>query len=404
MPQFKPRSSVVALSVAAALGIGGSLVGAVPAHGDVARVIVTPQQSAIALTDTSNLANLVSDGLVQVDVIDENGDEISYGSTRNLSVQGPGCYWAAGQAPSIRDCSLTVGYQGVTGAAQLQVWDLTAMGGGIQGQARAGTVATAPGTPDGWPGLTYRWYWTDQPTATRSDQQSYAIGFEDIGHGVTAEVRQTAHGLDARYPAAARTYTLGVVPKATTTTTARLVKQRINTKTRPAVSVSVAAMGTMPLPGEANLSIQVDGRVTYAKIWGGSGVVKLPKQAVGNHQVTVTFAGSLTGQASAAPAQTLTVLKAKASSLKAKLAKKTVKRSQRAKVVVRVGGAKRPTGTVTVRWGKKGVAKVALKAAKSGKATIKLPKLKKGTHKLTVRYSGGGALKASSAKLKLRVR
>src|SRR5690606_18087509 len=82
---------------------------------------------------------------------------------------------------------------------------------------------------------------------------------------------------------------------------------------------------------------------------------------------------------------------------------KSVKASKKPKVTVTVKatGVAKPTGTVTVKYGKKSV-KVKLKARAKGKVSVTLPKLKKGSYankdSFTPDKSTGKLAKKASAK------
>lgn len=124
----------------------------------------------------------------------------------------------------------------------------------------------------------------------------------------------------------------------------------------------------------------------------GSAAVVLPKTASVNvYKVTVTYAGTSVVAGSAGSA-TLKVVRAKSGTSLA-LAKAKVKKTQRARVVVRVAlpGVKAPlyaTGTVRVYDGTKLVKTYALKSANKGTVSLLLPKLPRGSHRLKVVYGG----------------
>jgi len=89
-----------------------------------------------------------------------------------------------------------------------------------------------------------------------------------------------------------------------------------------------------------------------------------------------------------------------------KLAKKTVKASQRARltVTVRATGVT-PTGRVAVYAGSKKLVTKSLTAAHKGKRTITLPRLTWGSHKIQVRYLGSSTVaKKNSSRVTLKVR
>src|SRR5690606_39682795 len=96
----------------------------------------------------------------------------------------------------------------------------------------------------------------------------------------------------------------------------------------------------------------------------------------------------------------LTVTKAKPK-VSLKLAKKTVKASERAKVTVRVKvvGIAKPTGKLVFKDGKKKIRIVKLKAKHRGKITVRLPRLSAGKHKITVTYQGTKQIKKRTSKV-----
>ncbi|GAA2241735.1 hypothetical protein GCM10010401_13210 [Rarobacter faecitabidus] len=82
-----------------------------------------------------------------------------------------------------------------------------------------------------------------------------------------------------------------------------------------------------------------------------------------------------------------------AASVSAKVAKKSVKKGKKATITVKVTAAGlKPSGKVTVKFGKK---KVTKKLGKKGTVKITSPKLKKGKVKVTVSYAGDKATKAA---------
>jgi hypothetical protein len=114
-------------------------------------------------------------------------------------------------------------------------------------------------------------------------------------------------------------------------------------------------------------------------------------------QVTAIRTGYNNGSASSAP---VTVAKM-VSKTSATASPATVKRSARTKlsIVVSVTGLLQPTGTLTVKDGRKTLKKLTLSPVKAGKVVVKLPKLKKvGKHKITVVYSGTTTVVGSTSK------
>lgn len=118
----------------------------------------------------------------------------------------------------------------------------------------------------------------------------------------------------------------------------------------------------------------------------GKAEILLPRDLpVGKHLITASYAGDDDVAPSEGTAQ-LTVTKGKAK-VSATVAKKKFKRGARPRVTVTVrgpAGAPTPTGTVTVKAGKK-----TLRATlRGGKATVRLPKLAKKSTKVKITYAG----------------
>ena len=122
----------------------------------------------------------------------------------------------------------------------------------------------------------------------------------------------------------------------------------------------------------------------------------------------------VTAKYSGFPSRSATTSKVKAKknspTVTAKLKKKTIKRSQRARltITVKAGVTSKPTGKVKVTYGKKSKT-YTLKKSRKGKLTVRLPKLKKGKHTIRVKYTPAKSLKKydgskSSKKITLRVK
>ncbi|GGD30880.1 hypothetical protein GCM10007231_33000 [Nocardioides daphniae] len=77
---------------------------------------------------------------------------------------------------------------------------------------------------------------------------------------------------------------------------------------------------------------------------------------------------------------------------------KRVKASQRATVTVKVTGAPRATGKVTIKVDGKKVRTVVLKASQRGTVKVRLPKLKRGQHTVVATYAGDRSLRGSTSK------
>jgi hypothetical protein len=132
-------------------------------------------------------------------------------------------------------------------------------------------------------------------------------------------------------------------------------------------------------------------------------VVEVSAKVTGHDRVVARSAGFAVPGASTAVSKV-------ASTVKASLPRKVVRKGSRATLTIRVTttGAKAakatPTGKVVVRVGGRKVRTVNLGAAAKGRAKVTLPKLAVGRHKVTVVYRGSSAVKASKpTRLTLRV-
>ena len=91
---------------------------------------------------------------------------------------------------------------------------------------------------------------------------------------------------------------------------------------------------------------------------------------------------------------------------RSRLAKSSVKRTQRAKVTVTVAApGLRPGGRVAVKVTRKGVTRTVAGTVRNGRVTLRLPKLRKGTYSVRAVYAGSPTVGARTApKVTLRVR
>lgn len=95
------------------------------------------------------------------------------------------------------------------------------------------------------------------------------------------------------------------------------------------------------------------------------------------------------------------------SSVSFKLSTSSVKAGKKVKATVRVSakGVAAPTGTITIKDGKKTLKVVTLRAKDKGKRTFTLPTLRKGKHSLKIVYSGGGKVTGKTSAIRtLRVK
>ncbi|MBO1902258.1 choice-of-anchor I family protein [Leucobacter weissii] len=190
-------------------------------------------------------------------------------------------------------------------------------------------------------------------------------------------------------------------------------------------AVSVKAKSSSLKYGQANsatATVTADGRPATGKVQvlfagksvktlelsNGKATIALPKTTrPGSQRLTAKYLGS-EGVSAGEASTTVRIAKAKPT-VSASLAKKSVKRSQKAKirVTVKLPGASGvyASGKVRVLSGKKTVKTVSLAASRKGKVTVTLPKLKKGSHKLRVQLPATSTqLTAQSKQLTLRVR
>jgi hypothetical protein len=137
-----------------------------------------------------------------------------------------------------------------------------------------------------------------------------------------------------------------------------------------------------------------------AAISGATGTAYHVQAADGGQNLSVRVTATITGFAPGVATSPEVTVDKLVSTTTATLLGTTIKKSAHGKVSVSVAGSgvSRPTGTLTVKQGKKVLAKVKLKASSNGRKTISLPKLGKGKHKLKVVYSGSATVKGSTSK------
>ncbi|MBO1901347.1 Ig-like domain repeat protein [Leucobacter weissii] len=195
--------------------------------------------------------------------------------------------------------------------------------------------------------------------------------------------------------------------KATPTVSVKPGKASVRYGAANTARITVRADGAA---AEGHVKVSYAGKTvaSRAKLTGGTATVTLPKTVKpGSRNLSVAYLGTETVAAGQATT-TVRVLKAK-TTVGAKLAKKSVKASQRGRVVVnaKLSGASgvHPTGKVQVLRGSKVIKTVTLKASQKGRTTVTLPKLKKGTHQLRVKLPSSSTRSAvTSKRVTLRVR
>lgn len=295
---------------------------------------------------------------------------------------------------------------------------LTGAAGTVSGSVKVGSTLTATGeqwsvTPNE---VTYQWLRgaTAIPGATA---KTYKPVLADVGHQLSVRVTASKLPEYSNVPA----YADATV---TSTRTAKVpaVASSVELSASKATQVYAA---TSPVTLTASVRVTAGastaGRVEFrhgAKLLGsaavsasGSAQLTLPRKlAVGTQSLTAVFVpGSAQVAGATSSALEVQVTKA-AAKVTTKLLKASVKRSQRAKlrIKVKVTGIAKPTGKVKVTWakGKKKVSKTyKLKAKHKGSITIRLPKLAKGKYKVSTRYQGSSVVEAKKgAKRSLRVR
>lgn len=157
---------------------------------------------------------------------------------------------------------------------------------------------------------------------------------------------------------------------------------------RTTATVTVAASGASP---SGTVSVTVAGKTLTGALVNGTARVPLTKGLKpGSYRIEVAYPGAAGITASSARA-TLRVTKA-VPTISAKLARTSIKASQRPKITVRVtipgGSSLRPTGQLVIRDGNRTVAVRTLRSGHRGKLTIRLPKTSRGKHYLRASIVG----------------
>lgn len=261
----------------------------------------------------------------------------------------------------------------------------------VSGKAAVGARLTA--SPGRWEhkdvAVSYQWLRGGRPIDGATGQ-SYVPTAADLGARLSAQVRASRPSYGDGF--------------ATTDPTSPVVVGASPRATRaPAVSGTAklgstlrASSGTWDVPGALLAYTWLrDGKA----IPGANGRSYKPTRSdVGKRvavRVTATAPGRLQGSS------TSSAVKIGRVKPKVTVSAKSVKRSKRAKVVVKVRapGVEKIAGKLTVRFGKKQKS-VRLKASAQGKVSVRLPKLTKGKYavKVTFKPSGSTARYATSAK------
>ncbi|CAN5264669.1 hypothetical protein BH11ACT2_BH11ACT2_15400 [soil metagenome] len=200
---------------------------------------------------------------------------------------------------------------------------------------------------------------------------------------VTAQFIPAATGVASSVSAAS---TVAIAATASTTT---FTAPKLTVGKASKVTVTVAGGDALGGTVQVKNGSTVIGSATVAA-GAGSAVVTVTPTAIKNSLTAVYTpkTGAVIGSTSVVAS-----VKAAKGTVKITVSKvKTVKFGKTSKVAIKVSGVVTPTGTVTVKEGKKTLTKTA-KLVK-GKVTVSLKKLKKGTHKIVVTYNGNSVFKS----------
>src|SRR5690606_15845553 len=271
----------------------------------------------------------------------------------------------------------------------------------ITGSVEGGQTLSA--TSGSWdePGVTSSFQWLrDGAVIAGATQAHFALTAGDAGARIAARVTMRKPGFSDATATSAPTASVakGKAPQAS--------KAPTFTGALRFGATLTANPGSWDLAG-ASYSFQW---LRAGKVITGatSATYKVKASDVGKRlslRVTARVPGYEVGVATSTSSTKIAKVKAKVTA-KAK----AVKVGKRASVTVRVraAGVARPSGTVTVRYGKKAV-KVKLKVKAKGKVSVRLPKLKKGKYTIRATFTPDTKTKtvvrkAASKKVTRRVR
>ncbi|HWJ86404.1 MAG TPA: Ig-like domain-containing protein, partial [Cellulomonas sp.] len=195
------------------------------------------------------------------------------------------------------------------------------------------------------------------------------------------------------------------VSKVVPTVAVTLGATSITTAVAGKATVSVSAPGVPEPTGTVTVRYGSKSVAATLKVGQhGKAAVTLPKLAAGSYAVSASYGGDAVVAGATSATSTLKVVKV-VPKVAVKLAATSIKANQAAKVTVTVAapGVAEPTGTVTVRYGKKTVA-ATLKAGQHGKVTVTLPKVAAGSYAVSASYGGDAVVAgATSATTTLKV-
>jgi hypothetical protein len=174
---------------------------------------ITPKAKAITNAGGADFTVVVKDA--KGNVIPEGAQ----GATLTYSL-GAGCSFPTGQAPSRRTCLVTASYGGVTGQAQVEVFDPSALAAPVQGLAVPGSTLKAS-PPEGWPTTTRSWTRNGTKFSTAS---SYKLpSTEKLGNNIVLTTTMTYQGLTISASSPALTVGLGAPATLTITPKAKAI-------------------------------------------------------------------------------------------------------------------------------------------------------------------------------------
>lgn len=267
------------------------------------------------------------------------------------------------------------------------------------GGPKVGTTLTtsAPEWNQDGVATTYQWLRGGQPISGAT-AATYLLVAADLDQPISVRATGRKDGLtDGTVTSNAVTATIGDAP----TPTVQPTISGPGTVGR-ALSVSPGTWGAGPTPTYA-----YQWRRDNAAIDGATGPSYTPTAQDVGHVLTATVTATRPGYRPGTFRTAGVSVPKLASSLKATLAKKKIKQTQRAvmTIVLSVPGIEGPTGTLTIMDGRKAIKTVSLAPAKAGKVTVTLRGLKPGVHRLKATYAGSDLATESASKVvKLTVR
>lgn len=261
------------------------------------------------------------------------------------------------------------------------------------GGPKVGTTLTtsAPEWNQDGVATTYQWLRGDQPISGAT-AATYLLVAADLDQPISVRATGRKEGLtDGTVTSNAVTATIGDAP----TPTVQPTISGPGTVGR-ALTVSPGTWGAGATPTYA-----YQWRRDNAAIAGATASTYTPTVEDVGHVLTATVTATRPGYRPGTFRTSGVSVPKLASSLKASLASKKIKQTQRAAmtIVLSVPGLDRPTGTLTIMDGRKAIKTVSLAPAKAGKVTVTLRGLKPGVHRLKATYAGSDLATESASKV-----